>query len=449
MAKSILFLVVNRAENDPRVFRHARELAGRGFDVTCIGMINTGSPEDSLIDGVRVYNLGSRSIPADPRSGIGEYGKLQSVRRVVEMAEPGAFTPNLRQKIRYFARRNMPFLRRPLEWVRRLRALAGTQPLASTRDVAVERRSLNEVMFSTAVNFAMIEKTSEYGGFDCVVASDANTLLAGAALKEMTGCRLIYDAHEIYCRQYAEDLRSAFWRKFNFDAEKFLLETTDARFTVNASLAGWFAENYGADFDVIPNCPVYRKSEFHPAGNPVRVLFQGVFSLHRGLEQFIEAAGLVKNKDVLFVLRGRGEATVEQKLRRILNRPGLSGRIVMEPPVPAGELVRHAADSDIGVIPYVPVSLNNRFCLPNKIFEYMMAGLALACTDLPELSGVISKHDNGAAFDEVVPEKIAAAIDKLVSDRARLEEMKRRSLAAAGDEYNWAKFAPRFVRLFE
>ena len=85
-----------------------------------------------------------------------------------------------------------------------------------------------------------------------------------------------------------------------------------------------------------------------------------------------------------------------------------------------------------------PVCLNNRFSTPNKLFEYLNAGLAVAASDLPEIRRIVESDDLGALFDPDDPASIAAALRSLTADRQALAAMRRRALAAAAGPQSWA-----------
>jgi glycosyltransferase involved in cell wall biosynthesis len=106
-------------------------------------------------------------------------------------------------------------------------------------------------------------------------------------------------------------------------------------------------------------------------------------------------------------------------------------------PVPMTELVKAACEADIGVAPFLPVCLNTRFCLPNKLFEYMMAGLAIAGSDLPEMRRIIVGHELGAVFNPENPQEIARVLNELIADEARLERAQSHALHWAKTRYNW------------
>ena len=177
------------------------------------------------------------------------------------------------------------------------------------------------------------------------------------------------------------------------------------------------------------------------------VLYQGLFIRSRGLEQLVESARYFKCGRI--VLRGYGDRELEEHLRLLVKESRVEDRVSFAPPVPMTDLVRAAAEADIGVAPFLPVCLNSVFCLPNKLFEYMMAGLAIVGSDLPEMREVILGHDLGVVFNPEEPEDIARAINELLTDDARLEKLRGNSLRAAQTIFNWEREGQKLVRLYD
>jgi len=101
------------------------------------------------------------------------------------------------------------------------------------------------------------------------------------------------------------------------------------------------------------------------------------------------------------------------------------------------------------VIPYIPFCLNNRFCLPNKLFEYLMAGLAVVGSDLPELRKVIMGHNVGRVFNPEDPQDIARALNDLLEDEEQLARMKRNALHAVRAVYNWQAESVKLLKAYE
>jgi hypothetical protein len=101
------------------------------------------------------------------------------------------------------------------------------------------------------------------------------------------------------------------------------------------------------------------------------------------------------------------------------------------------DLVYELAGFDIGIIPYRPTNLDYVYSAPNKLFEYMMAGLAVAGSDLPVIKEVLQSSGCGLVFNPDDPESIARTINLVMQDPARLTRMKEASCRAAKARWNW------------
>jgi glycosyltransferase involved in cell wall biosynthesis len=175
------------------------------------------------------------------------------------------------------------------------------------------------------------------------------------------------------------------------------------------------------------------------------VLYHGAYFPHRGLEQVIEAAGQLPGVEFVF----RGVGAHEAVLRQHAADRGLESRVRFLPPVPVQELIGHAAACDVGLNPFVPVCANTACALPNKFFEYMAAGLALASTDLVEMRNLTHRHRLGVLFPAAEPNAIAGSLRELLADEAGLEACRRNAHEAARAEYHWERERGKLVDLYE
>jgi hypothetical protein len=114
----------------------------------------------------------------------------------------------------------------------------------------------------------------------------------------------------------------------------------------------------------------------------------------------------------------------------------------LAPPVQMTALVSEAASFDVGFFALPGSSRHNQFALPNKLFEYVMAGLAICVTDLPEMAQLVRQYELGVLIPTVDPGAIAATIGRL--DRQCIDHHKRRALAAAR-ELCWERESQRLV----
>jgi glycosyltransferase involved in cell wall biosynthesis len=269
-------------------------------------------------------------------------------------------------------------------------------------------------------------------------ANDLDTLPAGVILSRWNRVSLLYDAHELFAVQFPGCSRQ--FRAILLGLERWLIRFAHKVVTVNDSIAETLAEWHRAPKPtVVLNCPLAVEAVRSEANGfeeahagKARVIYQGVYVRDRGLEELILSAAWYDSADLY--LRGYGE--LEPALRALVRAKGLEGRVHFLPPVPPARLVQSLAGFDVGVVSYRPTTLNNRLCLPNKAFEYLQAGLALAVSALPELRRLVDATGAGELFDPDSPEDIARGVNALTRDAGRLAALKARALAA-GQRLTW------------
>jgi glycosyltransferase involved in cell wall biosynthesis len=143
-----------------------------------------------------------------------------------------------------------------------------------------------------------------------------------------------------------------------------------------------------------------------------------------------------------FTIRGPENPGLSHALRTRIRDLGLADRVELAPAVPMTELVRAASAFDIGFFVFPDDCWHNRFVLPNKFFEYVMAGLALCVSDLPEMARLVNAYELGVLVPRVDPGAIAAAVNSL--DRERIDRCKQNALAAAR-ELCWEREAAELI----
>jgi glycosyltransferase involved in cell wall biosynthesis len=147
----------------------------------------------------------------------------------------------------------------------------------------------------------------------------------------------------------------------------------------------------------------------------------------------------------ILVLMGWGR--LEAELRAIVAAEGLEGRVIITEAVAPEELAAYTAGADVGVIPYEPVGLNNTYTTPNKLFEYMAAGVPIVASHLPEIVRFVRGLDIGTTFPVAEPRAIARAIDEVLGDPERAATMRANALHAA-EELCWEVESRKLLGLY-
>ncbi|QLC73635.1 glycosyltransferase [Pseudomonas sp. LPB0260] len=284
-----------------------------------------------------------------------------------------------------------------------------------------------------------------------VVAHDLPMLAVGRALANEFRAYLIYDSHELYTEQEFSRQQQASWAKI----EHRHIKTCDQVITVNPSIARELEARYGlAGVAVIHNAerisPLgprswYLHERFGIPREGRILLFQGGFSAGRNLVELVKAMVLLRDSRVYLVLLGDGQLV--NALQRLVERKGLQSRVYLHPAVAQARLLEVTAAADAGVIPYQSICLNNYYCTPNKLFEFIAAGLPILASDLPELRRLVEGNQIGCVGDLSTPSAMAKMIEAFFADELRLQRWRER-LAAVREELSWQKEGESFKQLY-
>jgi len=281
-----------------------------------------------------------------------------------------------------------------------------------------------------------------------VIAHDHPTCPPAAQLARRYGAKLMVDSHEYMLAALPEDPA---WvkrqRPFIKVMQDYYFAEADQVITVSDGIADRLNAEQALKRParVIRSMPFFQPLEFRPTG-PVRtVLYHGIVTPYRNLETAIEAAALWR-EDTHLVIRGPGDAAYVASLRALVAERNLGARVRIEDPALYCDLLKRANEADIGYFVYADGSAQRRFVLPNKFFEYTMAGLALVTSDLPEMSALISRYGHGRTVAAVDPQVIRTVIDRL--SNTEIDVYKKASLAAAR-ELSWEREQVVFLSVVE
>jgi glycosyltransferase involved in cell wall biosynthesis len=291
-------------------------------------------------------------------------------------------------------------------------------------------------------NGALIEAARLTGSFDVIVAADLESLPAALVLGRESEAIVVYDAHEYWPYSY-NDFRH--WEiEFWSGLERSLSKEAAIRVTVSPPLAARLSEDYGCEFIAVPNCAPLsgiagagtgERMRRQPASEEIVFLYQGGFAPGRGIEHLIRAWAEVEAPATL-LLRGPGNS-FKTDMERLAASFELKDRRVFFPEaVSEAQLIEAAAAADVGLIPYEPDSPNNRFSCPNKLSQYLAAGLPVIANELDFVRQVIIDNGLGAVVSFRDTGKLARTIEQFAR-REALTEMSARAQAYFRSDFNW------------
>ncbi|MFC7286920.1 asparagine synthase (glutamine-hydrolyzing) [Herminiimonas glaciei] len=271
---------------------------------------------------------------------------------------------------------------------------------------------------------------------DLVLCHDYFTAPAAYKVVQQHGAKFSMDCHEYARGQYMQDPYWVKWhRPYVTALQDQYLEKTDAVTTVCSGIADLLdsEQSLRRPATVIRSTPFYSEQAFRPTGDTITVLYHGEIYASRGLHLAVQSMRLWR-PEFRLVLRGYSDPLYIEELKKIARDNGVQDRLTIEAPVPFNQIVPSANQADIGYFVHQDNSPQRRFTLPNKFFEYVMAGIALCVSDLPEMAKLVKQHELGLLVSTYDEQAIADVINSFTKEK--IDEMKRNSLLAAR-ELNW------------
>jgi len=286
---------------------------------------------------------------------------------------------------------------------------------------------------------------------------DLETLPFVYLAARLRGGKVVYDAHELW-QGYDWPGRGGGWNAVRrlvwkgwLHLEGALARRCDLVVTVNESCALAMAGALGIKPPpVIRNCADPVGEGGRPAaglrevlglvrGEPL-VVYSGLLKKGRGLENLLQAwAGLPVEAHLAFVGRG----PLESELRDLALAAGF-GNVHFLPPVKAWELPGFIRGASLGVVLTGERNLNSRYSLPNKLFEYLAAGIPALASDLPEIRRLVKEYDAGVLVDPRDHNGIRLALTGLLDDREGRERL-RKNAFRAGENLTWQGEVKRLI----
>ncbi|MCK5822552.1 MAG: glycosyltransferase [Bacteroidales bacterium] len=280
--------------------------------------------------------------------------------------------------------------------------------------------------------------------FDILVSNDLDTLLSNYYVSVVKHKKLVYDSHE-YFTEVPELINRKLQKKIWLKIEKSILPKLKYSYTVCQSIADDYYKKYGIKMQIIRNVPLRNivenniekisnlKKELKIEDKRI-ILYQGSLNIGRGIEQVINAMKFIEN--AIFLIIGSGD--ISKKLVNLTKQKGLNKKVVFLGKIPFSELYNYTKLSDIGVSLEQNLGLNYYYSLPNKLFDYINAGVPILASDLPEIANIVKKYEIGEIIKDFSPVFIADAINSMLNDGNKILTWKK-NLKNAADELCWEK----------
>jgi len=228
--------------------------------------------------------------------------------------------------------------------------------------------------------------------FDLIICHHPSTLVMAMKLKKRYKSRLIFNAHEIYPLEFEDDPE---WMKNNSEAIDNLLKSylgkCDQVFTVNPEICDFYFNRYKVKCLPIHNSKPFNDLEASPVKNPMKIIHHGGAMPQRKLEQMAEAVLACGNKfELTFML-----VNTNPEYLRFLKEKYEPRGIKFVEPVAYDQIIKSINKFDIGLYILPADNLNHHLALPNKLFEFIQAKLAIVCSPNPAMKNLVLTNGVG------------------------------------------------------
>lgn len=286
--------------------------------------------------------------------------------------------------------------------------------------------------------------------YDVYHLHDPELILLGLVLRAL-GRRVVYDAHEAYpmvildrdwIPRLLRPVLSSTWRRF----EAFLVRKATLTIVAHESLKEQFD---GGRISVIHNYPImsdYSLSEVaEMSGRPARLIYHGDLTQQRGLFSMVEAMGKLDDS-INASLRLAGSLTTSAA-ERMEHLDGFD-RCRYLGWLDGSALAQELGSARAGLVLLHPTN-NYLKIRPNKLYEYMAAGLPVVASNFPFWREIVEHHRVGILVDPLDVQAIADAIAFILANPEEATAMGRRGRKAVAEHFNWQQEEKNLIHAYE
>lgn len=288
---------------------------------------------------------------------------------------------------------------------------------------------------------------------DVLVSNDLDTLLPNYLISEFKSVHLVYDSHELFCEVpelQANPAKKNIWKRL----ERWIFPKLKNVFTVNESISEIYGKEYNMDIRVVRNSPLLSnqlkiaqcsRSEMGlPLSKKIIVLQGAGINVDRGAEEAVESMQYVNN--AVLVIIGSGD--VLPVLKKMVIDLNLTEQVKFIGKVTFEKLLQYTYHADLGLTLDKDTNINYRYSLPNKLFDYIHAGVPVLASNLVEVRKIIFQYSIGDCTENHNPRHIAEKINNILGDNETLQMWKKNTKIAASD-LNWENEEQQLIAVYE
>lgn len=280
-------------------------------------------------------------------------------------------------------------------------------------------------------------------------SNDLDTLLANYLVSKIKKTNLVYDSHE-YFTGVPEIQNRKFVKWAWTSIEKFIFPKLKHVYTVNESIANIYQQLYNVNVGVVRNVPFLYKIDNQNNSLPFDasypfLIFQGAaLNVDRGAEEAILSMQWIENVKLLII----GGGDVIGNLHQIVKDYKLEDKVYFLPKMPHEQLKSYTSKAILGLSFDKSSNENYKYSLPNKVFDYLHAGIPVLASEVIEVARVIKKYKVGDFIPNHEPKAIADKINEILANQEQLSTWKNNTFLAS-QECNWQKESDLIVEIYK
>ena len=266
--------------------------------------------------------------------------------------------------------------------------------------------------------------------FDLFIANNLIVLPLAIKLAEKNNAKVILDAHEYSPLEWANRFywKFTFQKFYNYIGKKYLTKL-DHMFTVCEGIAEKYKEQFGVGSDILMNVPNYTKIDFKSTPlDKIKLIHHGDAIPDRKMEVMIEMMKFLDKRYELHFMLLQNNTPYLNKLKKLAIKISPE-KIFFHKPVSPDIVITKISQFDIGLYLLIPNNFNDKFALPNKFFDFIMAGLAIAIGPSWEMKKIVKKYNCGVISSDFSAKSLANKLNSLTPKK--IDGYKRNSLNAA------------------
>jgi hypothetical protein len=277
---------------------------------------------------------------------------------------------------------------------------------------------LFESAYKVIYDFPALRKQLEGRTFDLIIANDIESLPLAFKIKKTE--KILFDAHEFAPRHFEDKLVwRIFFQRFNKYLCKHYLPQVDQMITVGSGLAHEYAAHYPVKPIVVTNANYYATLTPTPVNEKkIRLIHHGAANPSRQLEIMIEMMNYLDERftlDLMLLTPSIANKKTRSYLDSLKNLIKGNPRITIVPPVKSSEVVSFIHPYDMGIFLLPPINFNYANTLPNKLFDFIQARLAIGIGPTPEMASLVNTHQLGVVADDFTAQSLAQKINSLTA----------------------------------